>query len=176
MTGQAATFDKIGIPYTFDDDLGPLVAERVPLAGDGQWMYDEYLRIVPTTKVPPPIEKIERDRADRLARAVQFIEQWSFERHALESKCSTAISNRRDGEEDNEEEEDDDDEPFVTLDQTLPTRSIKRDLDASWRARCRVTRRPRPSTGRIDLTIVTPDGRTFRSWCSAKAHLEACAE
>lgn len=173
MTGQAATFDKIGIPYTFDDDLGPLVAEKVPMAGDGQWMYDERLRIVPTTKAPPPIEKIARDRADRLARAKHFIEQWSFEKHVLETKRSTETANSKNEQEDNEGEEDDDDEPFVTLDQELP---FTRDLDVSWWARCSVTRRPRPSTGRIDLIIVTPDGRTFRSWCSAKAHMQACAE
>ena len=104
---------------------------------------------------------------------MQFIEQWSFEKHALETKRSTDTSNRNNDEEDEKDEEDDEDEPFVTLDQKLP---VKRDLDASWRARCSVTRRPRPSTGRIDLTIVTSDGRTFRSWCSAKAHMEACAE
>lgn len=194
MSEQSSAFDSLGVPYTFDQDLGPLVAARVPGAGDGEWMYDRELHVVASTKTPRPIERISRARAERRAEAAEFIRAWSFEEYAETKRLymqdmGLSIDDNSQSDENSSEEE-----AFLTLDQTrAPARretnasaTVSHDhgrasgthtlADDQWKASCVVTRRARPSNGRIDLSIVTPDGRTFRSWSSARAHVRQLAD
>ena len=68
-TGQARTFDKLGIPYTIDPDCGPIVG----VFGEphhGEWTFDESGQLRYQARGPRG-ERPTRDKGDLPTRAVR---------------------------------------------------------------------------------------------------------
>lgn len=57
ISSQAITFDYLKMPWTYDPDLGPLVANRVDGAGDGMYRYVLKAGELIVERNPRPAEK-----------------------------------------------------------------------------------------------------------------------
>lgn len=166
---QGDTFDELRVPYVYYDDIGPIVAPPIAGCGDGKWVYDATLRIVETTDNPTRAQKKASARALRAQEARKFIMEW---------KDLGMIDNDLTIETDEDGEGRDDDD-YIDFAKLAPPTKKKRVIPCTERlgeeedilSRCEIIERTRASTGRVDLTIVTPDGHKFRSKSAAKQHM-----
>lgn len=150
---QATTLDNCGIPFTVDAWVGVIVGEKREGVGDGRWYY-----------------KHTRDGFEVCERKRPYPYDAHVERQTLAlAKCRESIRNP----------------PKIAPSSPLraetcntiskkDTRPCKPRTGAETCAllsRCTIYERARGGSGRVDYTIVTPDGHTFRSKRSALAHM-----
>ena len=188
---QGKTLDALGVPWVWDDDLGPLVASRQDGSGDGAFVYRstaDGLEIIPN---PPPWRGAERAkaRADRARWATAWIREYSMRSSLDAAERSESSENSGERGSNEEDDDDEDDENGAGDEETTGRRArahhAQQDHDGSTHTSrsddasetqlldtCRIWRVARASTGRLDLTVVTPDGKKFRSKLAAVRHMQ----
>lgn len=170
-TTQAQTFDDLRMPWTYDADVGPIVASPVAGRGDGKFIYaadseHPHTLFIQLNPSPTSEEEFARRRHESLKRVMQLVEQ---QRTFVDDECNS----------DSSEDEFICNSPLNTPPQPIKKPSLKRNRDSDDQALVsagfRIEQRSRPNGGRIDLTIVAPDGKRFRSKSSAYTYMtETC--
>jgi len=189
--GQAETFDQLGIPYEYHKDVGVIVGTRRAGCGEGRWVFDNDLNIQEQMERPYPIVETLRARNKRCEEARIAIQQWS-ERWNRE-RAERAACNEHEASESSEiNSEDSDglyDQPQTIVAKQTPHRPSNTPLaselkrrrsktssdDAGLFLQCIIQEKAR-SNGRIDYTIITPDGKRFRSKTGALDHMKKSSE
>ena len=174
--GQAVTFDQLEIPWVYDPNVGPLVAERVDGSGDGMYRYtaDDEGRIVVQRNPEPTAESVFHALRvacfERVCASVdaQYAEDaLARERRGVESgdDSSEGVVEEVEGA---KEDVRGVDEPAVRGSKCVKRR--RRSAMDALLDDCTIHTSTR-TNGRIDLTIETPDGRKHRSKVQALLHL-----
>lgn len=175
---QGKRFDEMRIPWEYDPNVGPVLASPVAGRGDGMFIYvkspqDTQRSVtVGINPTPTPESEFSRRRHESLMKVMRIVQ----EDRALASVSSKAYADtsESDGSLCGDTETGIDNSLFYQEDRKLPCR--RRDVSNSdnilTKAGYRIEQRARVNGGRIDLTIIAPDGRRFRSKSSALTHME----
>lgn len=186
---QADTFDELHMPWTYDPDVGPIVASPVAGRGDGAFMYASETDLKrPLRVVPNPTPKTEAEfaamRKQNLQRLLQAMEaRGDFRRNATDSdsedECvatsQSEVSNTDDGHRLAQANESSLRNKRLRKcnGRMTSSRASTSDQDARLAAAgFTVHERPRPNGGRVDLCIIAANGRKFRSKSSALAYFD----
>jgi hypothetical protein len=178
-TSQARTFDELEMPWTYDADVGPIVASSIAGQGDGKFMYVVDPKcsqrvIVQLNPHPTSEDEFARRRRESLVHILRLVEQ--------KRVCALNVPNECDS----DSSEDD----YIcntpqdsrvcnkAISPVIHKTAVKRVRDSDEQALVSagftIEQRPRTNGGRIDLTIVAPDGKRFRSKSSAYTYMREC--
>jgi len=186
---QADTFDRLHMPWTYDPDVGPIVASPVAGRGDGAFMYasipdlERSLRVVPnpTPKTEAEFAEMRKQNLQRLLQSMAA--RGDFRHHATDSDSEhecVATSQSEVLITDNGHRIAQTSESSLrnkrvrTCDErTTSSRASMSDQDARLAAGgFTIHEKPRPNGGRVDLCIIAANGRKFRSKSSALAYFD----
>ena len=172
---QEEFYDSIGWPWRYDPNVGVLIAPALDGEGDGAYRFSTHPVTggLVTEKNPCPTNAsvFQQRRDDSLERVMVLVRaSYVADALAMAAEGSPLPPSSDVGEEPcgmDRSEEVDDDVPVPT---PLPPRQRLVTNDAL--KKCVITTHVRPSTGRTDLTVVTPDGKCFRSKVAALRYIE----
>lgn len=167
---QEEFFDSIERPWRYDANVGVILAPARAGEGDGAHRYvtDVATGILKVVKNAHPTDtSVFQERRDTALERVMVLVRASREVEANASSPSPSS-------EDDEGDEDGEDggAHCRRAPEPPPPRQRQRRVANDALAECTITTHIRPTTGRTDLTVVTPDGCTFRSKAAALRYLE----
>jgi hypothetical protein len=158
---QEEFYDSIGWPWRYDPDVGVIIAAARDGEGDGAYRFatdPETGRLVTEKNSYPTDVSVFQQRRDASLERVMVLVRAAAA--AADADAEDASSSEA-GEDAGEEAE------------TPPAPpSRQRRVTDHALAGCTITTLVRATTGRTDLLVVTPDGRSFRSKVAALRYLE----
>lgn len=153
------------MPWTYDADVGPIVASPIAGRGDGKFVYAvdpecPHQLIVQLNPSPTTEDEFARRRHDSLMRVLQLVTKNDANAYDSDSSEDDFICNS----------------PHrKTTPPAIQKTAVKRVRDSDEHALIaagfKIEQRARPNGGRVDLTITAPDGKRFRSKSSAHAYM-----
>lgn len=158
---QEELFDSIARPWRYDPSIGVVIASQRHGEGDGAYRYvtDSVSGnlIVEINPCPAAAIVFQQRKDAWMTRIMELVPA----RDAEDTEDVMSSSNAEQ-------------KVFVkeVATNALPPRQRRVTNDAL--ARCTITTLVRPTTGRTDLLVVTPDGRSFRSKVAALRYMEGC--
>lgn len=170
---QQEHLDSIGRPWCYDPDVGAILASPRPGEGDGAYRYatdPATGRLVIESNPSPTPACVFQQRRDALLLLVA-----ARVRAAALAASVASQSPGKEGEEsdDSGESGESDESGGGGCSAIAPVAQPRqRRVTNTALMGCTITTHVRPTTGRTDLTVVTPDGRTFRSKAAALRYLE----
>ena len=164
---QEEFYDSIGWPWRYDPDVGVIIAAARDGEGDGAYRFatdPETGRLV-TEKNPCPtdVSVFQQRRDASLERVMVLVRAAAAAADADAEDASSSEAGEEAGEEAGRAGE-------AETPPAPPSRQ-RRVTDHAL-AGCTITTLVRATTGRTDLLVVTPDGRSFRSKVAALRYLE----
>jgi len=167
---QEEFYDSIGWPWRYDPDVGVIIASARDGEGDGAYRFATDLetgRLV-TEKNPCPTDvSVFQQRRDASLERVMVLVRAAAAAADADAEDAEDASSSEAGEEAGEEA------GRAGKAETPPAPpSRQRRVTDHALAECTITTLVRATTGRTDLLVVTPDGRSFRSKLAALRYLE----
>lgn len=167
---QEEYFDSINLPWHYDPDVGVLIASPRDGKGDGAYRFaqcPETGHLVVEKNPCPTTAAVFQQRRDASLERVMLRVQAAVDAYASSPSSSSSeaegeASNMNDG--------------AGGLPSSAPPPPSppprQRRVTNKALAGCTITTLVRPTTGRTDLLVITPDGRSFRSKVAALRYLE----
>lgn len=172
---QEDFYDSIERPWKYDAHVGVLIAAPYPGEGDGAFRYTlhtETGHLLVEANPCPTNEAVFQERRDAILERVMVRVRASLAEDAANAaNAPPSPMEEEEGPEGQGEEGPEGEAPLKKPRTSAPTPPRQRRVTNDLLATCIITTHVRPTTGRTDLTVVTPDGCIFRSKAAALRYL-----